>query len=56
MARPRIISDGPTEQTSFRVAWEELQQAKEICKQLDVSLAQFLREAMMEKIERVNNG
>lgn len=56
MARPRIISDGPTEQTTFRVGWEELEMARAVSKQLHISLAQFLREAMNEKIERVKNG
>ena len=52
MARPRLISEGPTEQTTFRVGWEELEKARALCRQLDISLGQFLREALNEKVER----
>jgi hypothetical protein len=55
MARPRIISEGPTEQTTFRVGYEELEQARALCRELNISLGQFLREAMNEKVERVND-
>ena len=56
MARPRIISEGPTEQTTFRVGYEELEQARALCREANISLGQFLREAMNEKIERENDG
>jgi len=55
MARPRLISEGPTEQTTFRVGWEELEKARALCRQLDISLGQFLREALNEKVERETN-
>ena len=52
MARPRLISDGPTEQTTFRVAFDELEEARALCRRLEISLGQFLREALKEKVER----
>lgn len=55
MSRPRIISEGPTEQTTFRVGYDELERARAVCRALEISLGQFLREAMNEKIERVSD-
>lgn len=55
MARPREISDGPTQKATFTMSAEDYARAKLAAMSSHISLAGFFREAVITKMEE-NNG
>ena len=51
MARPREISDGPTQKATFTMSAEDYARAKLVAMSSHISLAGFFREAVITKME-----
>ena len=56
MARPRLMPDAVLAQTSFRLAWTDLEAVRLAAKSNSQSASKWVRAAILEKLERDGNG